>query len=80
MRPHLSPPRCCLRTRRCHPRLNVLYVLSECIHKEGYITAYRIDPSSGQLTEMARLSMTGRSTCYISFDRECRHAIITNYW
>lgn len=65
---------------KVHPYLNVLYVLSECIHTEGYLTAYRIEPHTAQLHELARLPMTGRSTCYISFDRHAKHAVITNYW
>jgi len=58
----------------------VLYVLSECINTEGYITAFSVDPVSGHLAEKGRLKMTGKSTCYISFDKDCRHAIVTNYW
>jgi hypothetical protein len=55
---------------RYHPRLNVLYVLSECIHTEGYLTAFAVDTSTGSLTQLgAPLPMTGRSTCYISFDK-----------
>ncbi|KAF8057856.1 pgl [Scenedesmus sp. PABB004] len=63
-----------------HPRLNVLYVLSECIHRNGYLTAFSVDPASGALAELARLDMTGKSTCYISFDRDARHAVVSNYW
>jgi len=67
-------------TTRHHPKLNVLYVLSECIDTCGYLTAFSIDVASGALREIGRLSMTGKSTCYISFDKDARHAVITNYW
>jgi len=63
-----------------HPYLNVLYVLTECIHQKGYITAYSVDPFNADLTELGRCSMTGKSTCYISFDKQAKHAIISNYW
>lgn len=58
----------------------MLYVLSECIDKEGYLTAYSIDPVTGVPTVLGQLSMTGRSTCYLSFDRDAHHAVVTNYW
>jgi 6-phosphogluconolactonase len=63
-----------------HPHLNVLYVLSECIDKNGYLTAYKVDPFTANVTELGRITMTGKSTCYISFDKGAKHAIITNYW
>ncbi|KAI8474738.1 MAG: Lactonase, 7-bladed beta-propeller-domain-containing protein [Monoraphidium minutum] len=64
-----------------HPRLNVLYVLSECIDTPGYLTAFSVDPANGALAQLGeRLSMTGRSTCYISFDSDAGHAVVTNYW
>jgi hypothetical protein len=56
-------------------------VLSECIHTEGYLTAFAVDAASGAITQLGSpLKMTGRSTCYISFDKDARHAVITNYW
>jgi 6-phosphogluconolactonase (cycloisomerase 2 family) len=65
---------------RYHPYLNVLYVLSECIDRNGYLTAYSVDGRTGELAELGRVHMTGKSTCYISFDKGARHAVITNYW
>eukprot|EP01125_Pyxidicula_operculata_P022026 TRINITY_DN883_c2_g1_i5.p1 TRINITY_DN883_c2_g1~~TRINITY_DN883_c2_g1_i5.p1 ORF type:complete len:264 (-),score=3.79 TRINITY_DN883_c2_g1_i5:569-1339(-) len=65
---------------KVHPRLPVLYALTECINEEGYISAFNIDYRSGKLTPFGKLKMTGRSTCYISFDKNAHHAIITNYW
>lgn len=58
----------------------MLYVLSECIDDVGFLTALSFDAATGALTQLARLPMTGRSTCYISFDRDARHAVVTNYW
>jgi len=63
-----------------NPALSVLYVLTECIHTEGYLTAFKVDPSTGGLRELGRVTLTGRSSCYISFDKYAHHAIITNYW
>lgn len=63
-----------------NPALSVLYVLTECIHTEGYLTAYKVDPETGSLRELGRVTLTGRSSCYISFDKFAHHAIITNYW
>jgi 6-phosphogluconolactonase (cycloisomerase 2 family) len=59
----------------------VLYVLTECIDTLGYLTAFKVDPATGAVAQLGeRISMTGRSTCYISFDQEASHALITNYW
>lgn len=63
-----------------NPALSVLYVLTECIHTEGYLTTYKVDPSTGGMRELGRVTLTGRSSCYISFDKYAHHAIITNYW
>ncbi|KAF6266196.1 Lactonase, 7-bladed beta-propeller-domain-containing protein [Scenedesmus sp. NREL 46B-D3] len=63
-----------------HPYLNVLYVLSECIDRNGYLTAYSVEGRTGELSELGCVEMTGKSTCYISFDKGARHAVITNYW
>ncbi|GBF97433.1 hypothetical protein Rsub_09599 [Raphidocelis subcapitata] len=65
---------------KCHPRLNVLYVLSECIDTLGYLTAFALDAATGALRELGRLQMTGRSSCYVSFDRDARYAVVTSYW
>ena len=59
----------------------MLYVLSECIDTQGYLTAFSVDPWTGKLAQLGeRVWMTGRSTCYISFDKDATHAVITNYW
>jgi 6-phosphogluconolactonase (cycloisomerase 2 family) len=58
----------------------VLYALTECIDTEGVVTAYKVDPETGVLTKFSSITSTGRSTCYISIDKEARHAIISNYW
>lgn len=63
-----------------NPALSVLYVLTECIHTEGYLTAYKVDPSTGGMKELGRVTLTGRSSCYISFDKYAHHAVVTNYW
>jgi hypothetical protein len=66
---------------RYHPRLDVLYALTERIDDVGYVTAFAVDPATGALSQVgAPLAMTGRSTCYIAFDRDARHAVVTNYW
>ena len=64
--------------RRYHPRLDVLYVLSECIDTEGTLTAFAVDTATGALQLLGHLGMTGRSTCYNSFDAGARHAAITH--
>ncbi|GBF92719.1 hypothetical protein Rsub_05088 [Raphidocelis subcapitata] len=64
-----------------HPTLNVLYVLSECINTHGYLTAFAVDPAGAALTPLAPpLYMSGRSSCYISFDSDASHAVVANYW
>eukprot|EP01125_Pyxidicula_operculata_P022023 TRINITY_DN883_c2_g1_i1.p1 TRINITY_DN883_c2_g1~~TRINITY_DN883_c2_g1_i1.p1 ORF type:complete len:126 (-),score=2.03 TRINITY_DN883_c2_g1_i1:17-373(-) len=44
---------------KVHPRLPVLYALTECINEEGYISAFNIDYRSGKLTPFGKLKMTG---------------------
>lgn len=63
-----------------NPALSVLYVLTECIHTNGYLTAFKVDPHSGSLRELGRVTLSGRSSCYISFDKHAAHAVVTNYW
>jgi 6-phosphogluconolactonase len=63
-----------------NPAQSELYVQTECIHTEGYLTAYKVDPSTGGMRELGRVTLTGRSSCYISFDKYAHHAVITNYW
>jgi 6-phosphogluconolactonase (cycloisomerase 2 family) len=59
----------------------VLYVLSECIHTNGYLTAFAVDPATGAVTQLAPpLEMTGKSSCYISFDSDASHAVVANYF
>jgi 6-phosphogluconolactonase (cycloisomerase 2 family) len=59
----------------------VLYVLSECIHTNGYLTAFSIDPETGAAAPLAPpLYMTGKSSCYISFDADASHAVVANYF
>lgn len=58
----------------------MLYVLSECVDTEGYLTAFKVDPLTATLSELGRITLSGKSSCYISFDKDAKHAVITNYW
>lgn len=51
---------------RSHPKKNILYVVTESIHENGWLFAFRLCPVTGQLRELGKVSTHGRSACYIS--------------
>lgn len=62
-----------------HPSSDTLYVSTECIHHEGCgeVISMSVD-EQGKLTELARESAGGRSTCYLTVVGELLAAV--NYW
>ena len=46
---------------------------------EGWISAYAIDPKTGQLTLLNRKSSSGANPSYISLDKTARYALVANY-
>jgi 6-phosphogluconolactonase len=66
-----------------HPNREFLYsVSSQGVTDDdeyGSVSAYRIDPETGQLTFLNIRSAEGRGPCHISIDPEGRFAFVSNY-
>jgi len=65
---------------RFHPTLNVLYSVSESVKNDGYLTAYAVDVSTGELCRIGQQSCLGTSTCYITTAPDLRNLLYVNYW
>eukprot|EP00391_Amoebophrya_sp_Ameob2_P000599 CAMPEP_0179007778 /NCGR_PEP_ID=MMETSP0795-20121207/15348_1 /TAXON_ID=88552 /ORGANISM="Amoebophrya sp., Strain Ameob2" /LENGTH=481 /DNA_ID=CAMNT_0020702787 /DNA_START=325 /DNA_END=1771 /DNA_ORIENTATION=- len=66
---------------RSHPKKNILYVVTESIHENGWL-AVRISAVSrhGAAAELGKVSTHGRSACYISLSHDLRYILVVNYW
>ncbi|MCS7042622.1 MAG: lactonase family protein [Bryobacteraceae bacterium] len=66
-----------------HPGGRWLYAVNEIGNfegrREGSITAYEIDRSSGRLRMLNRVSTKGAGPCHVSLDRTGKMAMIANY-
>lgn len=66
-----------------HPNGRWLYAVNEIAsyegRREGSITAYEIDRSSGKLKELNRASTRGGGPCHVNLDRTGKMAMIANY-
>jgi len=66
-----------------HPGGRWLYAVNEVANyegrREGSITAYEIDRTTGMLKELNRASTRGGGPCHVSLDRTGRMAMIANY-
>jgi 6-phosphogluconolactonase len=60
-----------------HPDHRFLYAVSE--DAAGMVSAYLIDPKSGKLTLINRVSSKGNGPCYLALDRQGRWLAVTNY-
>lgn len=65
---------------RVHPSRNILYACTESVEENGHVVTWNVDPVTGQLTQVAASDAHGTSTCYITLDKEQRHALVVNYW
>eukprot|EP00912_Choanoflagellata_sp_UC4_P001651 UC4_evm1s1048 len=65
---------------RYHPTKNILYACTESIYEDGEIFAFKVDPTSGELEFISRQSAGGKSTCYITLDKDLNNMLVTNYW
>ena len=65
------------------PDRRTLYAVSELTDADkkggGWTVAYAIDPASGALTEINRLSSEGADPCHISVDSSGRIVMVANY-
>lgn len=66
-----------------HPSHRFLYAVNETGEykgtKSGSITAYAIDPKTGDLTKLNEHSSLGASPCYITVDKKGKHVLVANY-
>lgn len=66
-----------------HPQKNLLFAVGETRDFNGTdcgsLAAFEIDPSTGELTELNRVSSSGGSPCHLVTDREGKHLLVANY-
>ena len=66
-----------------HPNRQYLYAACEVgdyvDSHGGGIAALKIDAATGKLTPLNSKSSAGANPCYISFDRQGKHALVANY-
>jgi len=60
-----------------HPSRRFLYAVTGA--GGGTVSAFSIDPKSGQLTPLNSVSSKGAGPCYVSVDKTGRNAMIANY-
>ena len=60
-----------------HPNQHVLYAVNEL--REGAISAFAIDPPTGKLTFLNKVSAKGDGPCHISVDRSGKWVYAANY-
>jgi 6-phosphogluconolactonase len=47
--------------------------------KSGAVTSYSLDPKSGKLIELNKVSSGGADPCYVSFDQTGKYLLVANY-
>lgn len=64
-----------------HPNGKVLYAVSEAVpgQKEGSVSAFTIDKTSGKLTRLNTVSSRGTSPCHLVADKTGKTLVVVNY-
>ena len=66
-----------------HPNHHFLYVVNETQEfngeKTGGVTAFRIDPKTGALTQLNQQSSKGTDPCHITVDKLGKNVLVANY-
>ncbi len=66
-----------------HPDRTHLYAVSEINDfqgkKTGGVTAFKLDPRSGKLTQLNQQPSQGQGPCHVSVDRSGRTVLVANY-
>src|SRR5512143_3518140 len=66
-----------------HPQRNFLYAVNEVTsfagEAGGGVSAFAVDPESGELTLLNVHSSRGQDPCYISVEQTGRFALVANY-
>jgi 6-phosphogluconolactonase len=67
-----------------HPSRRFLYAVNETgdapNDPSGAVSAFAIDPTTGDLTFLNQQPSGGAAPCHVTIDKEGRHAIVANYW
>jgi len=61
-----------------HPTGKYLYAVSE-LGKEGIITSFSVDQSTGRLKELNKVSTDGRMACHLAVSQDKRTIYVANY-
>ena len=66
-----------------HPTRPLLYAVNEVDNYEGQkagsVSAFAIDPATGDLRALSRASSGGAHPCHLAVDRSGRHVLVANY-
>src|SRR5512141_2415977 len=66
-----------------HPQKDFLYAVNEvgsfAGQEGGGVSAFAVDPKSGELTLLNAYSSHGKDPCYISIEQTGRYALVANY-
>jgi 6-phosphogluconolactonase len=63
-----------------HPSKKYLYTVNEIVDQEsGSVSAYAIEPATGDLTPLNMVSSEGRGPAYMSLDASGKYAFVANY-
>jgi 6-phosphogluconolactonase len=66
-----------------HPTRPLLYAVNEVDNYEGQkagaVSAFAIDPATGDLRALSRASSRGAAPCHLVVDRSGRHVLVANY-
>jgi 6-phosphogluconolactonase len=66
-----------------HPTRPLLYAVNEVDNfegqKAGSVSAFAIDPATGELRALSRASSRGAAPCHLAVDRSGRHVLVANY-
>ena len=60
-----------------HPRGSALYAANEV--RDGFVSAFAMDPKTGQLTFLNKQSSRGNGPCYLSVDHTGHCVLVANY-
>ncbi len=84
----LGPPRLAAETPgpsflALHPTRPLLYAVNEVDNFEGQragsVSAFAVDPATGDLRALGRVSSRGAHPCHLAVDRSGRHVLVANY-
>jgi len=63
-----------------HPSKKYLYTVNEIVNQEsGAVSAYAIDPTTGDLTPLNMVNSEGRGPAHMSLDASGKYAFVANY-